>query len=151
MVLDCCTRWFRAEYSDVDWAAFTALISLKTLRIAVLDQSTFSAELENDPSPVQALLREILERIPATTKVSYGTLEGSPEQHFVHTILEKYNKDLGPGSEFAELRGSVLSHCEGLMSDLDRGCKSGGISDVFAEYRHMYQRTGSSRVSDMQI
>jgi hypothetical protein len=145
VILDA-TSYFSAGYEDVDWTAFSALISLKTIRISLLTAGglpagTNSATRRLRPlsDMVAELLPEILERIPAATKVIYGTDTGPEERKISdHAVevrergrLDKLTVIEVDANELAEIGLEVAKHIE-------RGCKSGGVDDVFWEHRDSF-------------
>lgn len=133
VILDCTAQYFNASFADVDWDPFSALISLKTLSITILYHrynyrfsSTFSAETINE------LLTQLLERIPAHTVVTFKLEADSSEQLYLTGVVERLQKYLPADSIVhadAEMCGIGVD-----MLDLEQGCKSGTVRDVFADY-----------------
>lgn len=150
VLLDC-TCPFRAEYSDVDFTPFAALTSLKTLRLRHL--SVANEALRQDLR-FQPLVSEILERIPASTHVLYG-----PGEDDDGVAIYPLNASMAqpaivegriPMAEVIrdrerrvrlEIRETTASEWEDAVGGLvvEQGCKSGGVRDVWAEYREGYQ------------
>ena len=146
VLLDC-TSYFSASYEDVDWCAFGALISLKTLRLSLITvggaptgTSFVTRRLLPLPQLIAGLWPEILERIPASTDIIYGTDVESDERRVADRIVE--TRQLGRldkltvmevgGEELAEMGLEVTTYVE-------RGRKSGIVKDVF-----LFHREGSS-------
>jgi hypothetical protein len=137
------TSYFNASYSDVDWTAFSALVSLRTLRIALITVGGTPAganfvtrRLRHLPDLVAELLPEILERIPASTELVYATMADSEERKISERAIEVRERgrldkltvmEIG-AHELAEIGLEVTKH-------VDRGCKSGVVDDVFWEHR----------------
>jgi hypothetical protein len=137
------TSYFNASYSDVDWTAFSALVSLRTLRIGLITVGGLPAgtnfvtrRLRHLPDLIAELLPEILERIPASTELVYGTNADSEQRKISdHAIqvrergrLDKLTVMEVGAYELAEIALEVTKHVE-------RGCKSGVVVDVFWEHR----------------
>ena len=152
VVLDCTSRFFRASFADVDWTAFSALTSLKSIRIAVLRHCSthYSHSQHFHPEyfaeSMDCLLREILHRIPAGAVVEYGALSADLRQ-FTENILESGCRREG-GIEMREIDAEDIGAVAATM-DVQQGCQSGGIEDVFAEYHEAARR--SYRVPDMAV
>ena len=137
------TSYFFASYSDVDWTAFSALVSLRTLRIALITVDGTAAganfatrRLRYLPDLVAELLPEILERTPASTKVVYGT-QADSEERIISDGVREARKRGSPHKptvieistlELTEIGMEVTKH-------VNRGCKSGVVDDVFWEHR----------------
>jgi hypothetical protein len=198
VLLDCsAVLWGR--YGAVDFGAFTALTALKTLRLRALVLPDESGEFGdgdqdgqdpdqlggvNDPPlppaeptwkfPNFALLAvEILERVPASTRILYGpdedengayidASEGSEQQHpheegplepFNQFYTPKYKLSTLPGQGYdavaREVRSKDLQESLRMIeSELElverRGKKAGTVLDVWADYRAI--RAAFSRV-----
>ena len=130
IILDC-TAYFRASYEDVDWCAFTALTSLRTLRIAVVNlQNTDDIASALGLESFEGLFTQIYERIPATTNIVYGTRMGSGDRDMLERVVELRKKTLrcAEGYFVDELNGIQLAAVASSMPDVQRGCKSGGIA-----------------------
>lgn len=142
VLLDC-TSYFSASYADVDWTAFSALVSLRTIRFSLITvggvpsgTSFVTRRLRPLADLFAELLPEILERIPASTSIFYGTDDGSAERNVCYRAVEvrsrgrldKLTVTETDGEELAELGLEVTKHVE-------RGCKSGVVEDVFWEHR----------------
>ena len=144
VILDC-TDYFNASYADVDFDAFAALTSLKSLRLT-------SIYRRNQPNQVLAPLHipqlkdfnvvaQILERIPASTKLYFGTEKGSKQHEAVEVLLEvRAGGDGGPVEEApaADLEAAAVG-----VPGLIRGCKSAIGGDVFAWSRAVREGTGT--------
>ena len=133
VILDCCGS-FRATYEDVDWNPFSALISLKTFRITVLAPQ--SAQ-QFGPYPLSSethapLIQQLLERIPATTEVLYGTVTGSAEQEFARWFAERQHRSK-IAKTFRESDAEQMVDVAAAVEDLQQGCLSGTVEDVFSE------------------
>lgn len=189
VLLDCTAVLWR-PYDAVDFDAFTALTTLKTLRLRALvlpDEAEEVADDDDDDDANQQggindpplppaeptwkfpqfarLAAEILERVPASTKVFYGP-EGDDEtvdadrQHqegalepFDKFYTPKYKLTTMPGRSHTavarEVSASDLQESlQVLESELElaerRGSKAGSVLDVWADYRAI--RSALSRV-----
>ena len=136
VILDC-TGYFRASYEDVDWTPFSALTSLHTLRLTIVRSHN-----DADPVPprplddlVEELLPHILERIPVETKLEYGTEAGSSEREALDQTVERRLRGRPNAWVAKESDGNEVARIAAGLVDVQRGCKSGGVRDVFAEYR----------------
>ena len=83
------------------------------------------------------VVAQILERIPASTKISYGTVAGTSQNAMVLRVLDERAKSLG--GRMVEASGEVLQTAATSVKGLVRGCKSGSRKDVFAESRSTYR------------
>ena len=136
VVLDT-TEFFSASFEDVDWTAFSALISLKSLRLAVIHQDVqtyyWSRPLSNS---VRELLPNVIERIPKGASVLYGVETHTEEASFLRQTLEVAAIRLNPEirSSPKERDPEEITRIAQSLSHIQQGCKSGGVEDVFAEY-----------------
>lgn len=140
VILDC-TNYFNASYADVDFAAFEALVSLKTLRIAMIyrrnHDSQVLAPLHIPELPDFNVVYQILERIPATTKLSFGITLGSQQSEMVLDLIGKGGgRARGNGGVIVEAPPGDLEAAATGVKELVRGCKSGGTLDVYTEARY---------------
>ena len=146
IILDC-TNYFNASYDDVDLAAFEALISLRTMRIAMVYRENYPSQclapLHIPQLREYNIVAQVLERLPASTKVSYGSVEGSQQSVMIGGILEGRAKAMA--GKLVEARASDLEDAARGVRDLVRGCKSGQTVDVFAESRGMIGNTAPRR------
>ena len=189
VLLDCSTvLWGR--YGSVDFGAFTALTALKTLRLRALVLPDEVADADGDGDDVDpdqqgggifdppqppaeptwkfpdfALLAvEVLERVPASTRVLYGpdedeyetadanVSEGNEQHQHREGPLEpfdkfhtpKYKLSVLPGQDHdavaREVRSEDLQESLRVMGgELElaerRGKKAGTVLDVWADYR----------------
>lgn len=180
VLLDCtATLWTRGGYGSVDFDAFTALTTLKSLRLRVLvlpdeveEEDEEGNDQPDDSGPIEPtwkfekfpfLAVEILERVPATTKVLCGpeaaeseggndlahqdaecTLVG-PHEPFDKYFTPKYKTTMMPGQSYDAVAKEVTKEDleEGLrrVDDLEdrRGCKAGTVKDVWGDYRAIFR------------
>ena len=146
VLLDC-TSYFNAAYEDVDWHAFGALISLKTLRLSLITvggaptgTNFVTRQLLPLPQLVAGLWPEILERIPASTDIIYGTDVESDERKLADRIVEKRQRGRLDKLTVMELGGEGLAEMGlDVTKHVERGRKSGTMKDVF-----LFHREGSS-------
>lgn len=146
VLLDC-TAPFRAAYSDVDFTPFAALTSLRTLRLRHL-----RIVITGDGMPEPELLAEILARVPRSASIFYGP-EGSDDGIQMYPA-SKAPQDVTEGRlpmpdivrdrerrVRMDVRESTAAELEEAMGgcDVKQGSKSGGVGDVWAEYREGYQ------------
>ena len=120
------------------FAAFSALISLKTLSVAILHHRnsyrftpTFLAE------SVTELLTQVLERIPANTPVNFEIEENSLEHARLAHVIGRLQRYL-PADSIVQV-DTDLCEIGWTTSDSEQGSKSGTLEDVFAEYRNYCQ------------
>jgi len=134
VLLDC-TDYFNSSYADIDLAPFEALVSLKTLRLAMIYRRNHATQILS-PLHIHALrefnlVTQVLERVPASTLVSYGTVAGSQQDTMVQHIVEMRRR--GIGGNIAEGLVTDLEAAGKGVKDLVRGCKSGATTNVFTE------------------
>jgi len=132
VLLDC-TDYFNASYADVDWAAFSAMVSLKSIRITMVHrkispQQRLTALLIAELKEFN-VVAQILERIPATAKVTYGTTEGSPQRNVVWQVVNARARAVG--GTVVEATSEDLETAERECKDLVRGCLSSCGDDVY--------------------
>ena len=196
VLLDCTAVLWR-RYDAVDFEAFTALTALKTLRLRALvlpdeviadgdDDQDVDPDQQggnNDPPPPPAeptwkfpnfapLAAEILERVPASTRIFYGpegdcddseavdATEGDGPQHR-EGPLEPFDKFYTPKFKLSTMPGQSPNAVAREVSARDlqeslrlmeselglaerRGSKAGSVLDVWADYRAI--RNAFSRV-----
>lgn len=150
VLLDC-TGPFQAGYGDVDFGAFGALTSLKTLRLRHLGVANEVLRQDLDFVP---LVREILERVPRSTKVVYGPEEGDDGVAMfplnARMAQPVVTEGRIPMAEVIrdrerrvrlEVRETTVSEWKDAMEDfvVEQGVRSGGVRDVWATYREAYQ------------
>ncbi|KAK5123811.1 hypothetical protein LTR85_002447 [Meristemomyces frigidus] len=121
-----CTNYFNASYSDVDFAAFEALVSLKTLRIAMIyrrnHESQVLAPLHIPELPDFNVVAQILERIPANTKLSFGTVSGSQQSQMTSDLIGKGGgRARGNGGMIVEAPPTDLEAAATGVKELVRG------------------------------
>ncbi|KAK4561269.1 hypothetical protein LTR86_004586 [Recurvomyces mirabilis] len=144
VILDC-TDYFNASYADVDFDAFSALTSLKTLRLT-------SIYRRNQPSQVLAPLHipqlkdfnvvaQILERVPSSTELLFATEQGSQQNDAVKALIE--TRSAGDGKPAEEAPAADLEAAACGASRLVRGCKIARDRDVFAWSRAVKEGHGS--------
>ena len=143
VVLDL-TNNFHAHYSDVDWTAFSALVSLRSMRIAVLalmegDSYILPRDCHASINELLAdLLPEIFERIPVETRLTYGTVEGIEERAMSDRALAIRSNGMKGQCMVREVPAvELMEMAEEVRRNVEQGCKSGGVKDVFAEYRNI--------------
>ena len=136
-----CTSSLRASYDDVDFDAFSALISLATMRLALIARVPIESQdaglrvvaSEEDQQAARGLLlRHILERIPARAAVSYGTKEGTAQQAILLDSVERCVDYAGTVIEQAS--GKDMALAVGLLQDLERGKRSDATRDVYQDF-----------------
>lgn len=138
VILDCTAQYFNASFADVDWAPFSALTSLKTLRLAILihrNSHRFAPTFLDES--VTELLTQVLERVPAYTSIFFEIEEGSEEHPHLAHVIGRLQRYLPPDS----IIQVDADTCERARDNpvLEQGCKSGALEDVFAEYRNYCQ------------
>ena len=144
VILDC-TNFFNASYADVDFAAFEALISLKTLRIAMVYRKNHDSQVLA-PIHISSWIEynniaQILERVPASTELRYGTVAGSQQESLLLQTLEARKK--GIRGVYVQAPAADLEAAASGVKGLVRGCKSGKTVDVFAGSRYEGERLRS--------
>jgi hypothetical protein len=184
VLLDCTAVLWGNRYGAVDFGAFTALTGLKTLRCRALVLADESADEDgdagghdpnaqggvNDPPlppaeptwkfPNFALLAaEILERVPAETRIFYGPesdhgdedfeenehqMEEGPLPPFDEFYTPKFKLAAMPGQSYNAVArevgaGDLQESLRVLGGELElmerRGRKAGSVLDVWADYR----------------
>lgn len=138
VILDCTAHYFNASFADVDWAPFSALTALKTLRVAILHHRnsyrftpTFLTE------SVVELLTQVLERVPAETSVTFEIEDGAEEHAHLRHVMERLQGYL-PSDSIIQVDAEICETGRNL-SNMHQGSKSGSMEDVFAEYRNYCQ------------
>lgn len=137
VILDCSDS-FRSRYSDIDFAPFEALVSLKSLRLTIIYR-------ENPDVDVTAYMHDIdfnvvatvLEKVPAQAKLSFGTVARSQQNDMVLELIDRRAR--GRGGVVKEAPADLLEQAAAGVVDLVRGCKSGNTVDVYAESRTQYR------------
>ena len=142
VTLDCASNFY-ARYLEVDWAPFSALVSLKTLRLAMLTCKVEFPRYDNLSDQVHALLPEVLERIPASAKVIYGDIESRPvESRFSHRAgaevrrrraVDRWAVQEVDATQLAKLAAEV-------GKNIVQGYKSGSAENVYAEYHDQFHK-----------
>jgi len=147
VILDC-TNYFNASYADVDLAAFEALVALKTLRISMVYRENYPSQrlapLHIPQLREYNVVAQVLERVPASTKLSFGTVAGSQESAMVWRILD--GRARAVAGKLVEARPESLEEAAHGVKGLVRGCKSGRTRDVFAESRSIAGRNVPQRI-----
>lgn len=175
IILDCASL-FRASYKDVDFTTFSALVSLKRLRVAVLysdadwqerEQAGEEEEAVKGPRDCQELFEQIVSRVPKAAEVlcSYenGSLQDDRVQELVaakvkenhafdrharigNRIGQMFLTSSEPAERIDVMLPDYVSKIMARVPPEVRGSKSGGVEDVFAEYRtgHGSESTGRS-------
>lgn len=149
------TANFQASYEDVDFTPLSALVSLKTLRLCILFTSSPQTATEVLPASVLALTAQILERVPASTRIICELESGSPQQKLAAYVrlkgVERHERGRA-GRSFMRTTGNAGGSSVRLIStvapemireavdsveavDGFRGAQSGTGSDVFAGHR----------------
>ncbi|KAK4961792.1 hypothetical protein LTR10_002283 [Elasticomyces elasticus] len=128
LILDC-TDYFNSSYADVDFDAFKSLTGLRTLRIAMVYRKHYDtqtlAPLHIPQLKDFNVVAQILERVPASTRLLFGTEKGTQQ----HDLIKASN---GLRSAYRDRQGTVeeasaadLEAAANGVPDLVRGCKSG--------------------------
>lgn len=133
-----------------DWRQFQAMIGLKGARICVLERQ----DQQGPPKYLEyktLLLKEIIERMPADCKVSYGARNGPEQSHLKHVLgglmdgrmgIKGYNRPCCAVDE------EVLRKCaEPLLGS--QGVKSGCSKDHRWPERKMLQLGSLVKDEDM--
>lgn len=188
LLLDCTAALWRG-YGGVDFEALTALTALRVLRLRVLalpderewvDEDTEgdgdgqAGQADEEPTeptwkfPAFAnLATEILERVPASTKIYYGIEESDqqseraglleaepeaiegPQEPFDQFYTPKYQLSTMPGQNHSVAREisreDLLASLEGLDLGDRRGRKAGTVKDVWGEYRELFLGRAATR------
>ena len=162
IVLDTATTFY-SSYRNIDWTALTALVSLKTLQLSIVWQREISSSGPASWMDFYDLMEEVLERIAPATVITYGTKEDSAERALLQTVVDRRQRGrtgtevrvFGVGNSpvtVQELTVAEYAELADVMSDVTQGAKSGGVEDVFAEYREdrmrMFSRVRVQRRPD---
>lgn len=146
------TANFQASYEDVDFTPLSALVSLESLRLCMVYSSRPQDSTEQLAMMLIDLTKEILTRVPSTTKLYWELEPGSHQQDLANYVLAKGRQRHGNSSaarSFTAITGSAGGSFVRRISivppemlrdavasvDQIRGSKSGTASDVFAEHR----------------
>ncbi|KAI7364758.1 hypothetical protein KC354_g5433 [Hortaea werneckii] len=125
VILDC-TNYFNLSYSDTDLSPFSSLISLRTLRLAMVYRRNHATQVLaplHIPSLREFnLVAQVLERIPAATEVVFGTEEGSLQREIVREVIER--RKGGIRGVYVEAPERDLRDAAVGVKRLVRGCKS---------------------------
>ncbi|KAK5109848.1 hypothetical protein LTR62_006455 [Meristemomyces frigidus] len=151
VILDC-TEYFNASYSDVDLDAFSALTDLKTLRISSIYRRNYPSQclapLHIPQLKEFNVVAQILERVPATTELLFGTDEQNSQKcEIVQDLIILRNAGDGGNVEEAPV-ADLQAAAEGVPG-LVRGCKSEGRADVYAWSRAVIEGRGGLTGSTM--
>lgn len=139
IILDAATTFY-SSYENIDWTALTALTSLKRLQLSIMWQKEVSNSGPASWLDFYDLLEEVLERLPASTIIAYGTNDGSPERAMLEALAERRQRGRGTGTNAVtvqELTTAEYAEVASVVGNIGQGAKSGGIEDVFAEYRQV--------------
>ncbi|KAK5710247.1 hypothetical protein LTR17_019017 [Elasticomyces elasticus] len=108
LILDC-TDYFNSSYADVDFDAFKSLTGLRTLRIAMVYRKHYDtqtlAPLHIPQLREFNVVAQILERVPASTRLLFGT-EPDSAQH----DLIKASNGLSKSSVLLQTRSPDPGH-----------------------------------------
>ena len=142
LILDTATLFYDT-YNDVDWRALTALVSLRTLQIAIVRQTT---ESNPQPAPLSIyidLMAEIYKCIPQRTITTYGLPKQSSARNMVSSLIERRQKGRTGSKAHSGTRGTnaviVQEFNTGEYAELQKaaenvlplGSESGSVADVF--------------------
>lgn len=157
IILDC-TATFRASYEDVDWTQVSALTSLKTLRLTTIARSRGQGHNHRTNGEIAKYyasncLPHVLNRIPASTRVAYGTLTGTLERTLVENLIGIRRNSAPKEALMGRIVDIAVSEidCGIVRAKMDeiagmregtvkQGSMSGGVGDVWSEYRDGFQR-----------
>lgn len=160
IILDAATTFY-SSYRYIDWSALSALVSLKSLQLSIVWQKEASNIGPASWLDFYDLLEEVLERIPQSTAVTFGTKEGSPERALLGSVAEKRQRGrsgaevrtIGLGNApvtVQELTAAEYEELADIIGGINQGAQSGGVDDVFGEYRQGRMKTFSrARVEPM--
>ncbi|EMC94175.1 hypothetical protein BAUCODRAFT_150378 [Baudoinia panamericana UAMH 10762] len=133
VILDC-TEYFNASYADVDFDAFNSLTALRTLRIAMVYRKHYAtqklAPLHIATLPNYNAVAQILERIPASTTLYFGSEVGSQQHDVVLDLIEDRISSRGL-FKVEEAPAADLEAAAKGVPGLVRGCKSGIIQNIY--------------------
>jgi hypothetical protein len=137
LILDC-TATFRAPFTELDLDVLRAFVNVEHLRVAVVLRTDPDAASEAMRASLGTLLGLVLERIPARARVEYGMVVGSEEEKIAEELKVRRQKTFRREQRVvvmvvgsSELEGLA----KGVPPNLEKGSLSGGVADVFAEYR----------------
>ncbi|KAK0279028.1 hypothetical protein LTR35_008763 [Friedmanniomyces endolithicus] len=127
VILDC-TDYFNSSYAEVDFEAFQYLSSLQTLRLAMVYRKHYATQTLA-PLYIPQLrefnvVAQILERVPASTRLLFGTEKGT----WQHGVVQSMN---GMRALYRDRQGTLeeapaadLEAAARGVPGLVRGCKS---------------------------
>lgn len=164
IILDAATTFY-SSYRYIDWSALSALVSLKTLQLSIVGQKEASSIGPASWLDYYDLLEEVLERIPASATITWGTKNGSAERSLLETVVTKRQRGrtgtdvqtFGLGNNpvtVQELTAAEYDDMVEIIDGIKQGERSGGLDDVFADYREdrmkMYSRARVEPLSRQQ-
>ncbi|TKA69597.1 hypothetical protein B0A55_09257 [Friedmanniomyces simplex] len=132
VILDC-TDYFNSSYAEVDFDAFQHLVRLKSMRIAMVYRKHYATQTLA-PLYIPQLrefnvVAQILERIPASTSLLFGTEKGT----WQHEVVNLSN---GLRAVYRDRQGTLeeapaadLEAAANGVPDLVRGCKSSAMGE----------------------
>jgi hypothetical protein len=137
LILDC-TATYKSPFSELDPQVLSAFINVQHLRVAVVLRTDGDAASQDMRDSLWMLLSYVIQHAPPRARIEYGVVAGSDEERIADELKIRRQKTFRheqrvvvvvvPGSELAEMT-------LGYVSMFDQGCHSGGVADVFAEYR----------------
>ncbi|KAK3052262.1 hypothetical protein LTR09_006472 [Extremus antarcticus] len=128
LFLDGCSPSWGAPTAENDWTALTALTALKTMRLTLLAAALPSRPIwehtaywEAAKTFGQNVLREVVERVPASTRIAYGTEEGTVERDIATRLVDQHNLAPISAYEAGEVDGESLELAASTM-EVEAGC-----------------------------
>lgn len=162
IILDAATTFY-SSYQNIDWSALGALVSLKTLKICIVWQCEGTSPSAASWLDFYELMEQVLERIPQSTKVMYGADKDAPEHELVKNVIERRQQGrtfpqigIGRGPvSVQELTTAEYAELEEVVGEINQGEQSGGVEDVYAEYRpdqmRMFSKTRVEPRSQLSV
>ncbi|KAK3070735.1 hypothetical protein LTR53_009933 [Teratosphaeriaceae sp. CCFEE 6253] len=126
VILDC-TDYFNASYADVDFSAFTHLVSLRSLRIAMVFRKHYPtqtlAPLHLPQLREFNVVAQVLERVPASTGLFFGTEKETLQNEIVRSSNGMRSVYRDRQGTLEEAPAEDLEAAARGVVDLVRGCK----------------------------
>lgn len=123
-----CTGSLYGSYEEVDFAAFEALVKLKTLRIGMI----YAGDVDQS---AHELFTEVLMRVPRDARVLCGIEEGSQEGRLLEDVLRARREVRQNPEEIKVMGKDFIERSVAKVPGEVRGMKNGSNPDVFARYR----------------
>lgn len=152
MVLDG-TAFFRANYRDVDFRPFEAMVRLRELRLCLISRQHI---VSGHSLPLTELLGEILERVPRGCRVECGVddVDGDDDAAAGYAAMARAfvdeavrTRQSAQRSVVYETGDEVLRAGVACIAEERRGVKNGASRDVFGDENSYWNPVLGKRVT----